>query len=249
MAFQWNPWHGCHKYSEGCKNCYMCVLDEQRGNDPYVVTKSTTMFDYPIQKCKNGTYKYKGYYLRTCFTSDFFIEEADKWRDKIWDIIRERSEVKFLIYTKRIERVKDCLPSDWGDGWDNVLLVVTAENQKRADERIPQFLELPCKWRGIAVSPMLEELHIEDYLATREIDEVIVCGEGFSSNSRVLKYDWVTSLREQCINERVSFLFSETGNKFEMNGKVYSIPYDKQSEQAEKSKLSKKFTRKQRKGE
>lgn len=29
----WNPWHGCKKCSEGCKNCYMYFLDEQRGRN------------------------------------------------------------------------------------------------------------------------------------------------------------------------------------------------------------------------
>ena len=30
----WNPWHGCKKISEGCKNCYMYYLDNVRaGND------------------------------------------------------------------------------------------------------------------------------------------------------------------------------------------------------------------------
>lgn len=29
----WNPWHGCVKYSEGCKNCYMYVLDKMRNQD------------------------------------------------------------------------------------------------------------------------------------------------------------------------------------------------------------------------
>ena len=24
----WNPWHGCHKCSEGCQNCYAYFLDK-----------------------------------------------------------------------------------------------------------------------------------------------------------------------------------------------------------------------------
>ena len=27
----WNPWHGCHKVSEGCLHCYMYFLDGKRG--------------------------------------------------------------------------------------------------------------------------------------------------------------------------------------------------------------------------
>ena len=30
----WNPWHGCRKYSEGCANCYMFVLDKAKRQIP-----------------------------------------------------------------------------------------------------------------------------------------------------------------------------------------------------------------------
>ena len=23
MSINWNPWHGCKKFSEGCENCYV----------------------------------------------------------------------------------------------------------------------------------------------------------------------------------------------------------------------------------
>lgn len=29
----WNPWHGCHKCSEGCQNCYAYFLDKRYGRD------------------------------------------------------------------------------------------------------------------------------------------------------------------------------------------------------------------------
>ena len=47
----WNPWHGCLKYSEGCKNCYMYYLDNIRTQkDSSVIYKSKTNFDYPLKK-------------------------------------------------------------------------------------------------------------------------------------------------------------------------------------------------------
>ena len=30
----WNPWHGCHKVSAGCDNCYMFARDLSYGKDP-----------------------------------------------------------------------------------------------------------------------------------------------------------------------------------------------------------------------
>ena len=69
----WNPWHGCHKCSEGCLNCYVYYLDGKRDKDASVITRSKTNFDLPIKKDRSGNYKVgTGCELATCFTSDFF---------------------------------------------------------------------------------------------------------------------------------------------------------------------------------
>lgn len=47
-------------------------------------------------------------------SSDFFLEEADQWRDEAWDYIRRRPDVTFSLLTKRAHRIKECLPSNWG---------------------------------------------------------------------------------------------------------------------------------------
>ena len=36
----WNPWHGCHKISPGCANCYVYRRDESIGKDASVVAKT-----------------------------------------------------------------------------------------------------------------------------------------------------------------------------------------------------------------
>ena len=95
---------------------------------------------------------------------DFFLEEADKWRDEAWEIMKIRSDVIFSLLTKRPERVEKCLPSDWGDGWENIIFNVTAENQKRADERIPLLLELPFKHKGVMCAPFIGSVSLAKYL-------------------------------------------------------------------------------------
>lgn len=68
-------------------------------------------FDYPIHKNRKGDYKVKsGETLRVCMTSDFFLEEADAWREEVWNIIWQRPDVRFFLLTKRPERMRDCLP-------------------------------------------------------------------------------------------------------------------------------------------
>ena len=58
--------------------------------------------------------------MRVCMTSDFFLEEADKWREEAWEIMKKRSDVIFYLLTKRPERVEKCLPQNWGNGLENI---------------------------------------------------------------------------------------------------------------------------------
>ena len=97
-------------------------------------------------------------------TSDFFVEEADEWRREAWDIIKYMSDLKFFIITKRIDRFDKCKPHDWKDGYDNVTICSTCENQEMADYRLPIMIELPIKHMEIIHEPMLEAIDINKYL-------------------------------------------------------------------------------------
>ena len=77
----WNPWHGCKKVSDGCKFCYMYRDKERYGQDPTQVTKSKTKFAEPLLWKESRK-------IFTCSWSDFFIDEADEWRQNAWDIIK-----------------------------------------------------------------------------------------------------------------------------------------------------------------
>lgn len=100
-----------------------------------------------MQKNRDGSYKVRsGELIRVCMTSDFFLEEA-------WEIMHRRPDVKFFLLTKRPQRVEACLPKGWGNGWENIILNVTCENQWRAEERIPILLDLPFKYKWIMCEP------------------------------------------------------------------------------------------------
>ena len=229
----WNPWHGCHKISEGCKNCFMYYLDEQRGQDGSRISKNKTDWNLPLKKDRQGNLKIKsGEFVRVCMASDFFLEEADEWREETWDIIRKRPDVTFSLLTKRAYRIKMCLPSDWGDGWDNVAIAVSCENQKRADERIPYLLELPAKHIWVSLKPFIGEIDLDKYLKSGKIETVLCGGENYAE-TRPLHYEWVKKIYDQCIKYDVEFIFGQTGNVFIKDGKAYQIKnYKTQIEQA-----------------
>ncbi len=237
----WNPWHGCHKISEGCEHCYMYFLDGKRGIDTSRVYR-TANFDLPIQRDRKGNYKFKsGMHIYVCLSTDFFVEEADEWRPEIWKMIRQRQDIAFRLLTKRAHRIKECLPDDWGEGYPNVMISVTCENQRRADERLPILLSIPAKHKGFMAAPFIGTIDARKYLATGQIEEVICGGENYDG-ARVCRFEWVESLSRQCIENEVTFNFMETGTVFEKDGKTYRIPSKRtQSLQAFKSGLSKSF--------
>ena len=229
----WNPWHGCHKISEGCLNCYVYRRDAQYGKDSSVVAK-TSDFNLPMKRNRAGAYKLSGYEtVYTCFTSDFFLEEADEWRLEAWQMIRKRSDLHFFIITKRIHRFHVNLPANWGKGYDNVTICCTVENQNRADYRLPIFLAAPIKHKSIICEPLLEPVNLSAYLLPG-IEGVAVGGES-GENARICCYNWVLNIREQCRQEAVSFQFKQTGAQFEKDGRLYTIRRSLQELQAHKA--------------
>ncbi len=102
----WEPWTGCYKVSDGCDNCYFYGPYAKRYGHNTV--EKTDKFDWPIRRNAKGEYNIKGgKILATCFASDFFVAEADEWRAQAWAMIRERTDLEFLILTKREARVCD----------------------------------------------------------------------------------------------------------------------------------------------
>lgn len=234
----WNPWHGCHKVSEGCEHCYMYFLDGKRGIDTSNVFR-TENFNLPVRCGRDGRFKLpSGMQLYVGLSTDFFVEEADPWRDEAWHIIRQRPDIAFRILTKRAYRIKDCLPKDWGEGYENVLLSVTTENQRRADERLSILLDIPAKHKGFMAAPFIGPVDVDKYLATGQFEEVLCGGENYDG-ARPCHYEWVKQLSDQCRKYDVTFDFIETGTIFYKDGKRYHIKNKQiQSQQAFLSGLS-----------
>ena len=69
-----------------------------------------------------------------------------------------------LFLTKRIERFSECIPDDWGDGYENVVVCCTIENQQNADKKLSVFEKLSIKHKCITAQPLLEKIDIEQYL-------------------------------------------------------------------------------------
>jgi protein gp37 len=150
--------------------------DQRRyGRDPNVVVRATkATFEAPLHWAETG-------FVFTCSWSDWFIEEADAWRDEAWEIIRRTPHLTYQILTKRPERIAMCLPrtcfrcgltADVHPGligplsvldphdfegwpWPNVWLGTSVEDQERAEERIPKLVTVPAVVHFLSCEPLL----------------------------------------------------------------------------------------------
>ena len=238
----WNLWHGCTKISTGCRNCYMFRRDAEFGRDPTLIRK-TSSFTLPVRRFRSGPHKgrYKvpsGSVFYTCFTSDFFHPEADDWRPDAWRMMRERSDCSFFMVTKRPGRIEASLPEDWGDGYGNVHISLTCENQYWTDIRLPLFLSLPLKHRSVTHEPMLEGINIRRYLKDhKDKIELVSCGGESGPEARVCDYRWVLNTHLQCVEAGVPFSYHQTGARLKKGDRIYDIPRHLQHQQAKKAGL------------
>lgn len=213
-AISWNPWHGCKKVSQGCKNCFVYKMDERYGRDTTKIEKGKTTYELKDKNCPPNSL------VKLCFTSDFFIKEADEWRDGCWDFIRRRKDCIFVITTKRPERIKECVPSDWEDGWENVHISVSIENQEMADIRVKELLASPVKHREVFCSPLIGPITLGKYLDTGLIKCINVGGEmTLIKDVRPLRYEWVENLYKEAHDRNIEFYFHQTGSMFIKDGK------------------------------
>ena len=233
----WNPWHGCTKISPGCRFCYVYRQDAMYGSDiGSDVVRKTAAFDLPLKLRRDKSYKIpSGSTVFTCFSSDFLLDAADEWRSDCWRMMRVRRDCMFYFFTKRIDRFAECLPPDWADGYPNVIVGCTVENQAMAEYRLPIFKRLPIKHKTIIVAPMLEAVNLASWLDD-SIEMVAVSGES-GAEARECRYEWVLDVRRQCIEAGVAFSFHQTGANFVKDGVRYAIARRHQISQARRAAI------------
>ena len=199
----WNPWIGCRKVSPGCKNCYAERWVEDRMDRRFteVIRARNSTFIAPLKWKPLKERTWPGFPTRrvfTCSISDFFIEEADAWRDQAWGIIRATPHHIYQILTKRPERIADHLPKvcfrcgqnfghsedthefeDWP--WPNVWLGTSVEDQKYAELRIPRLVAVPAKVHFLSCEPLLGpiEFHLGPF--SIECDECGIVAMGLTT--------------------------------------------------------------------
>jgi protein gp37 len=216
----WNPWWGCNKVSAACLNCYIDSIMRRSGNEPFHGPKQTKTSKDPMRwnrKAKKDGVRRRVF---TCSMSDFFHPGADKWRPEAWEIIRQCGQLDWLILTKRPELIADRLPGDWGNGYPNVWLGTTIEDQSQL-LRLEHLVKIPAAIRFVSAEPLLGPVRFGRLI--RKVDWVITgCEKAGKQKRRELNLDWVRSIRDECDKASVALFHKQyyAGTKIVYDGRI-----------------------------
>jgi len=218
--------------------------------------------------------------------SDLFHEAVpDEWIDRIFAVMAQCPQHQFLILTKRAERMRDYLSShDIGARWAlagfkmqsdiietpagavewsrhglrNVWLGVSAEDQRRADERIPALLDTPAAVRWVSYEPALGPLDLSSITAARRYGTMklnaltgssmtwrddplsvgpglnwVVCGGESGPRARPFNIEWARSIIAQCRAASVACFVKQLGTVPFLNGRCAILRDRKGGDMAE----------------
>lgn len=212
----YNPWIGCTKISEACDNCYAETWDKRNLHDkdyhwgahaPRKRNGPDTLnapHRWQNKAAREGT-RFRVFVASLADVFDNHPSIEQSWRDDLWDVIRNCPDLDFQLLTKRPQNIERYLPSDWGEGYHNVWLGTTVENQTVAD-RLNALTKIPAAVRFISCEPLLGHIDLSPHIG--RLDWVIAGGES-SKLYRSAHIDWFRTLRDQCQASGTAFLFKQ----------------------------------------
>lgn len=221
-----NPWMGCVKVSAGCANCYAESLtrdrmglrlwgadaDRQVTKGPWANVRSWN------RAAARGEPGHLGngmpHLVFTGSLMDWAEDRPDlvEPRRRMWDVIRESTHLHFQMLTKRPEHILRFLPDDWGDGYANVWIGTTIEDDRVAG-RADYLRQVPAVVRFVSYEPAIGPL---DQLDLTGIDWVIYGGES-GPKRRPEDKQWARDMRDRCHAAGVAFFHKQSaGHRTEM---------------------------------
>lgn len=165
--------------------------------------------------------------------SDLFHDRVPlSFIEQVFAIMARTPQHTYQILTKRHARMRSILNrptfpasisaivgADIEWPLPNVHLGVSVENQQWADIRIPALLDTPAAVRWLSCEPLLgpvslrgwiEHVPVDDGGYPTYIDWVVVGGES-GPKARPMHPMWARSLRDQCVEAKIPFLFKQWG--------------------------------------
>jgi len=226
-----NPWWGCCKTSEGCRNCYADGIAHRFGKgeifgSPRSTSRRLTKTPWKdIVKWDHaaaGRDRARDYpQLIFCMSmGDFFEEHPDvyQWRRDACNILENLSHSVVQMLTKRPENVMRFVPEYWENAWPtHIWMGASVEDQDSLDSRKRRLLSIPAPLHFLSVEPLLGKVDLKLYEFykrldghTSKVDWVIVGGES-GPGARECREEWIADVVTQCRKAGVPVFVKQMG--------------------------------------
>jgi len=212
---------GCDKISEGCKNCFAERLYKRFYGKDFSKPIKSKNFDAPLKWKKPQV-------ILVNDMSDFFHKDVNyDWQVDAFRTMAGLRRHRFLLLTKRpinmanfilkgIDNFKK-LPIGL---FTNIWLGVSVENQRTADERIPELLKIPRFKKWLSVEPLIGEIDIQKHLiyggdegTNSPAIDWLVAGAETGIGARYMNPQYPAILLKQCKSASVPFFMKQMSNK------------------------------------
>jgi protein gp37 len=201
----WNPVTGCTKISAGCAHCYaermarrLQAMGQVNYRNGFDVATHENMLDRPLKWRKP-----QGIFVNSM--SDLFHEDVPTdFILRVFDVMRQAHWHRFQVLTKRSTRLRELSPIlEWRP---NIWMGVTVESADHI-HRIDDLRQTKAAVKFLSVEPLLGPIPTLDLTG---IDWVIAGGES-GPGARPMDKDWVTGIRDRCLESGVPFFFKQWG--------------------------------------
>lgn len=241
-----NPWIGCSRVSPGCEHCYAETQANFRKSwgvtwGPLGNRRMTSEDTWHKPRVWNRAAEKAGVRHRVFCASLADVFEEGRWpelqngRARLFDLIEKTPMLDWQLLTKRPQNIMGMVPSSWRGGFpNNVWAGCTVEDQKRANERIPELLKVPARVRFLSCEPLLEAVDLKAFIpwvfrngiapnadgtpfalptvgGSRGVDWVIVGGES-GGGARDFNLDWARAIVAQCKAANVACFVKQLGS-------------------------------------
>ena len=212
-----NPWTGCTKVSPGCDHCYAEAWAKrsglvQWGNNPRRRTTENNWKEPVKWNAETGAFNREyGHRPRVFCASlaDVFDNQVPStWRKDLFALIRECGRLDWLLLTKRPQNISKMLPSDWGAGYPNVWLGMTAEDQTYFDQRWKHLQEIPAVIKFISYEPAIGPLRLP---TDGPHPDWLISGGESGGWARPVKRRWIRDVIADCRDHDVAVFHKQWG--------------------------------------
>jgi protein gp37 len=215
-----NPWIGCQHVSPGCDHCYAeTLMDTRYGRVEWGLhgkrkRTSDANWKNPIKWNEQAReFKRNKRHRPRVFCAslaDVFDNQVEvSWREDLFSLIRQCPKLDWQLLTKRPQNICKMLPRDWGDGYPNVWLGVTAEDQERFDQRWPILQHIPAVVRFISYEPAIGHLRLPE---RGPYPDWLISGGESGGGARPFKPKWARKIIADCRRHGIAAFHKQWGH-------------------------------------